>query len=146
MVNETICDVLYGCYCILFAYIKAYRFVFTGCFGFVFFGKGGQHAAGMPLWAWKLWVDMRTHEAKAICVGNIKGGVGKSTNAVYLSDFLQHRFKRRNVITLDTDPQGTAFELLEPGSEVGSVQHLPVGDHYDGVNMTVLDSVLRHNR
>jgi len=100
----------------------------------------------MPLWAWKLWVDMRTHEAKAICVGNIKGGVGKSTIAVYLSDFLRHRFKRRNVMTLDTDPQGTAFELLEPGSEVGTVQHLPVGDRYDGVNMTVLDGVLRHNR
>ena len=30
---------------------------------------------------------MQARAAKAICVGNIKGGVGKSTLTVYLADF-----------------------------------------------------------
>jgi len=88
---------------------------------------------------------MRTGASKAICVGNIKGGVGKSTLAVYLADFLRCRFARRDIMLIDTDPQGTAFEMLEPRSEVGSIKHLPVGDRYDGVNMTTLDGVLRRN-
>ena len=88
---------------------------------------------------------MQARAAKAICVGNIKGGVGKSTLAIYLADFLRHRFKRRNIMMLDTDPQGTAFEMLEPVSDVGSIKHLPVGDRYDGVNMSTLDGILRRN-
>jgi len=55
---------------------------------------------------------MQARAAKAICVGNIKGGVGKSTLAIYLADFLRHRFKRRSIMMLDTDPQGTAFEIF----------------------------------
>ena len=88
---------------------------------------------------------MQVRAAKAICVGNIKGGVGKSTLTVYLADFLRHRFKRRNIMTLDTDPQATAFEMLEPISGAGAIKHLPVGDRYDGVNMSTLDGVLRRN-
>jgi len=80
---------------------------------------------------------------KAIFVGNIKGGVGKSTLTVYLTDYLRRRFKRRSVILLDTDPQGTSFELMEPKSKNGDARFLPVGDRYDGVNMTTLDGVLR---
>ena len=59
--------------------------------------------------------------------------------------FLRHRFKRRNIMTLDTDPQATAFEMLEPISGAGTIKHLPVGDRYDGVNMSTLDGVLRRN-
>ncbi|MDA7560959.1 ParA family protein [Alphaproteobacteria bacterium] len=81
--------------------------------------------------------------AKAIFVGNIKGGVGKSTLTMYLTDYLRRRFKRRSVILLDTDPQGTSFELMEPKSKNGDARFLPVGDRYDGVNMTTLDGVLR---
>ena len=88
---------------------------------------------------------MQTREAKAICVGNIKGGVGKSTLTVYLADFLRHQFKRRNIMMLDTDPQATAFEMLEPISGAGTIKHLPVGDRYDGVNMSTLDGMLRRN-
>ena len=88
---------------------------------------------------------MQARAAKAICVGNIKGGVGKSTLSIYLADFLRHRFKRRNIMMLDTDPQGTAFEMLEPVSEAGTTKHLPVGDRYDGVNMSTLDGILRRN-
>ena len=87
--------------------------------------------------------EMAPQIAKAIFVGNIKGGVGKSTLTVYLTDYLRRRFKRRSVILLDTDPQGTSFEMLEPRSKNGDARFLPVGDRYDGVNMTTLDGVLR---
>ena len=87
--------------------------------------------------------EMAPQIAKAIFVGNIKGGVGKSTLTVYLTDYLRRRFKRRSVILFDTDPQGTSFEMLEPRSKNGDARFLPVGDRYDGVNMTTLDGVLR---
>ena len=87
--------------------------------------------------------EMESQIAKAIFVGNIKGGVGKSTLTIYLTDYLRRRFKRRSVILLDTDPQGTSFELMEPKSKNGDARFLPVGDRYDGVNMTTLDGVLR---
>jgi chromosome partitioning protein len=86
---------------------------------------------------------MESQIAKAIFVENIKGGVGKSTLTMYLTDYLRRRFKRRSVILLDTDPQGTSFELMEPKSKNGDARFLPVGDRYDGVNMTTLDGVLR---
>ena len=86
---------------------------------------------------------MAPQTAKAIFVGNIKGGVGKSTLTVYLTDYLRRRFKRQSVVLLDTDPQGTSFELMEPKSKNGDARFLPVGDRYDGVNMTTLDGVLR---
>jgi chromosome partitioning protein len=87
--------------------------------------------------------EMESQIAKAIFVGNIKGGVGKSTLTMYLTDYFRRRFKRRSVILLDTDPQGTSFELMEPKSKNGDARFLPVGDRYDGVNMTTLDGVLR---
>ena len=87
--------------------------------------------------------EMASQIAKVIFVGNIKGGVGKSTLTVYLTDYLRRRFKRRSVVLLDTDPQGTSFELMEPKSKNGDARFLPVGDRYDGVNMTTLDGVLR---
>ena len=55
--------------------------------------------------------EMASQIAKAIFVGNIKGGVGKSTLTVYLTDYLRRRFKRRSVVLLDTDPQGTSFDI-----------------------------------
>ena len=88
---------------------------------------------------------MTVRAAKAICVGNIKGGVGKSTLAIYVADFLRSRYRRREIMLLDTDPQGTAFELLDPITGPGTVKYLPVGDRYDGVNMSTLDGVLRRN-
>ncbi|MGB2098633.1 MAG: ParA family protein, partial [Candidatus Puniceispirillaceae bacterium] len=87
--------------------------------------------------------EMAAQIAKAIFVGNIKGGVGKSTLTVYLTEYLRHRFKRQSVVLIDTDPQGTSFELMEPKSKNGDVRFLPVGDRYDGVNMSTLDGVLR---
>ena len=87
--------------------------------------------------------EMAPQIAKAIFVGNIKGGVGKSTLSVYLTEYLRRRFKRQSVTLIDTDPQGTSFELMEPKSKSGDVRFLPVGDRYDGVNMSTLDGVLR---
>ena len=86
---------------------------------------------------------MALQRPKAIFVGNIKGGVGKSTLTVYLTDFLRKRLKKNGVLLLDTDPQGTSFELLEPISPRGDARFLPIGDRYDGVNMATLDGVLR---
>ena len=82
-------------------------------------------------------------QGKAVFVGNIKGGVGKSTLAVYLTDYLRHRYKRRKIMLLDTDPQGTAFEMMQPHSRVDDIKFLPIGDRYDGVSMTTLDGILR---
>ena len=87
--------------------------------------------------------EMASQIAKAIFVGNIKGGVGKSTLTVYLTEYLRRRFKRQSVGLIDTDPQGTSFELMEPRSKSGDARFLPVGDRYDGVNMSTLDGVLR---
>jgi chromosome partitioning protein len=86
---------------------------------------------------------MAARSAKAVFVGNIKGGVGKSTLTVYLTEYLRQRCKRQGVLLVDTDPQGTSFELMEPRSRSGETRFLPVGDRYDGVNMTTLDGVLR---
>ncbi|NCF49281.1 MAG: AAA family ATPase, partial [Bacteroidetes bacterium] len=80
---------------------------------------------------------------KAIFVGNIKGGVGKSTLTVYLTDYLRKRYQRRSVMLLDTDPQGTAFEMMQPLSRADDIKFLPIGDRYDGVSMTTLDRILR---
>ena len=87
--------------------------------------------------------DMAIQGTKAVFVGNIKGGVGKSTLTVYLTDYLRKRLKRKEIVLLDTDPQGTSFEMLEPISQNGGARFLPVGDRYDGVNMSTLDGVLR---
>ena len=87
--------------------------------------------------------DQTSQVGKAVFVGNIKGGVGKSTIAVYLTDYLRHRFAERSVMMIDTDPQGSAFEMLEPYSCQSDIKFLPVGDRYDGVNVTTLDGILR---
>jgi chromosome partitioning protein len=57
---------------------------------------------------------MANQAGKAIFIGNIKGGVGKSTLAVYLTDYLRNRFRRRSIMLLDTDPQGSSFEMMSP--------------------------------
>ena len=86
---------------------------------------------------------MADRSGKAIFIGNIKGGVGKSTLAVYLTDYLRKRFRRKSIVLLDTDPQGSSFEMMSPLSKPSEIKHMPIGDRYDGVNMTTLDGVLR---
>ncbi len=53
---------------------------------------------------------------KVVSVGNLKGGVGKTTLAVLLTRYLAHRGKR--VLLVDMDPQATAsmFAKLVPGA------------------------------
>jgi chromosome partitioning protein len=80
---------------------------------------------------------------KVVFISNIKGGVGKSTIAVYLTDYLRHRFAENTVMLIDTDPQGSAYEMLEPLSASSDIKLLPVGNRYDGVNVTTLDGILR---
>lgn len=87
--------------------------------------------------------DQESQVGKAVFVGNIKGGVGKSTIAVYLADYLRHRFAERSVMLIDTDPQGSAYEMFEPLSNKSDIKFLPIGNRYDGVNVTTLDGILR---
>ncbi len=47
-----------------------------------------------------------------IVVGNVKGGVGKTTSAVYLAAAAAAR-NRDNVVLVDSDPQASAAEWLE---------------------------------
>ena len=44
---------------------------------------------------------------------------------------------------LDTDPQGSAIELLGSSTSVDLARHIPIGDRYDGVNTVTLDGVYR---
>jgi chromosome partitioning protein len=54
-----------------------------------------------------------------IVVGNVKGGVGKTTTAVYLAAAAAAR--GREVLLVDSDPQGSAAEWLEQ-SPIGGVE------------------------
>ena len=88
---------------------------------------------------------MAEQTSKIICLGNLKGGVGKSTLCVYLFDYLRKKLPKRNVVLVDTDPQGTSYELMEATANPGSLKHLSIGDRYDGVSMSTLDGILRRN-
>ena len=46
-------------------------------------------------------------QGQSIFVGNIKGGVGKSTITAFLYDYFKTRFPDRPIQMLDTDRQGT---------------------------------------
>ncbi len=83
---------------------------------------------------------------QSIFVGNIKGGVGKSTITALLYDYFRLRFPKRSIQMLDTDRQGTSFEFLEPITEEGAVRHVPISDRFDGLSLVTLDSILRRMR
>jgi len=80
---------------------------------------------------------------QAIFLANIKGGVGKSTLTAFLTDYLNHTFTDNRVCLLDTDPQGSAIELMSSASPLQMIRHIPIGDRYDGVNTVTLDGVYR---
>lgn len=80
---------------------------------------------------------------QSIFLANIKGGVGKSTLTAFLTDYFKDHFRDTKVCLLDTDPQGSAVELLGSSTSVDIARHIPIGDRYDGVNMATLDGVYR---
>ena len=80
---------------------------------------------------------------QAIFLANIKGGVGKSTLTCFLTDYFKESFDDTKVCLLDTDPQGSAMELLGGTDSVHIARHIPIGDRYDGVNNVTLDGVYR---
>lgn len=53
-----------------------------------------------------------------LSVEAVKGGVGKSTTAVYLGEALARRHGRR-VLVIDADPQGTTLEWSYSASDMG---------------------------
>ncbi len=86
-------------------------------------------------------------DGKAIFVGNIKGGVGKSTISAFLYDYFSASNVYQNVNLIDTDKQGTAFELLGArNSRKNVIKHVPVSDRFDGLSMVTLDSLMRRMR
>lgn len=93
-----------------------------------------------------LLIERIMEQGQSIFVGNIKGGVGKSTISAFLFDYFRIRFAERSIQMLDTDRQGTAFELLEPLSKEGEVRHVPVSDRFDGLSLVTVDSILRRMR
>jgi chromosome partitioning protein len=48
-----------------------------------------------------------------IVVSNVKGGVGKTTTAVYLAAVAAHRGGRGPILLVDADPQGSTAEWYE---------------------------------
>jgi len=90
---------------------------------------------------------MHMEHGKAIFVGNIKGGVGKSTISAFLYDYFRSKSAYKSVNLLDTDKQGTAYELLErQQSETHAIRHVPVSDRFDGLSMVTVDSLMRRMR
>lgn len=86
-------------------------------------------------------------QGKAIFIGNIKGGVGKSTVSAFLYDYFKSLPDYSPISLIDTDKQGTAFELLEANAQGrNSVRHVPVSDRFDGLSMVTVDSLLRRMR
>lgn len=85
-------------------------------------------------------------QGQSIFIGNIKGGVGKSTLTTLLFDYFQKKRGEHKVQMVDADRQGTAFELLEPMESAGNIRHVPVSDRFDGLSLVTLDSILRRMR
>lgn len=85
-------------------------------------------------------------QGQSIFVGNIKGGVGKSTLATLLFDYFAKKRPGKKVQMLDSDRQGTSFELLQPMSHGDNIRHVPVSDRFDGLSLVTLDSILRRMR
>ena len=85
-------------------------------------------------------------QGQSIFIGNIKGGVGKSTLTTLLFDYFQKKRGEHKVQMVDADRQGTAFELLEPMGSAGNIRHVPVSDRFDGLSLVTLDSILRRMR
>ena len=68
-----------------------------------------------------------------ICVVEaVKGGVGKSTTALYLSEALARRGRR--VLAVDADPQGTLLEWEATAADAGD----PLGVVVEGLPSAVM--------
>lgn len=59
---------------------------------------------------------------KKIAVANLKGGVGKSTTTLFLSEHWAH-FQDRRVLVVDLDPQANASYMLLSRDGVGQAEH-----------------------
>lgn len=91
------------------------------------------------------------HEAMIYVVEAVKGGVGKSTTALYLGEALARR--GRHVLVVDADPQGTCYEWDAAATDMGeplgvTVEAMPsvpvlarrLLPHSAGFDVTIVDS------
>jgi len=72
----------------------------------------------------------KLEQGQSIFVGNIKGGVGKSTLTTLLFDYFQKKKGKTKVQMVDADRQGTSFELLEPMAKGDNIRHVPASDRF----------------
>ena len=85
-------------------------------------------------------------QGQSIFIGNIKGGVGKSTLTSLLFDYFAKKRGGNKIQMVDADRQGTSFELLESIASGDNIRHVPVSDRFDGLSLVTLDSILRRMR
>ena len=84
-------------------------------------------------------------EGHGLLIGNMKGGVGKSTISHYLYEILSIGRKPENMLLIDADTQGSSSSMLAPRHGWDRIRHMPVGDRYDGSVISTLDGMLRNH-
>lgn len=95
--------------------------------------REGPHA-GRP--AHTLWRTMNQAKGIAIAVGNQKGGVGKTTNAVHLAAALGHGGYRVLLVDLDPAAGATKHLGLPTGSFAGSLELLTSDERVEALAVT----------
>lgn len=82
----------------------------------------------------------RTYESKVIALGNQKGGVGKTTNAVQIATALGERGKKCLIWDLDLNFGATRHFGIAPGAYWGTFELLTGQDEIDNVIITEDDA------
>ena len=86
---------------------------------------------------------------KTVSLINMKGGVGKTTVAVNLADFLANRESQR-VLLVDVDPQFNATQCLLQGDqyvdyiEKGGYTIVDIFDNSTRITNSIVDGIARH--
>ena len=80
---------------------------------------------------------------KGIFLGNIKGGVGKSTLCIYIFEMLRKIRPDLDMLLIDTDPQASSSLMLRNIVPESMLRCMPMGDRYDGAITSMIDGVMK---